>query len=110
MKSDSKSFFLFFFDTFLSLQVVEMGVDEVPALAAVSASSTPTSTIPAIAAPSSMFGSLAQNQLFSAGVGVAGLGIGFALMKQGALRASLMAQRYLTVSLEIPSKDRSYQW
>lgn len=78
-------------------KVVDVGPTEEVAAAATSSTS-------------SFFGSLTQNPLFSAGVGVASLGVGFALFRQGALRASLLAQRHLTVSLEIPSKDRSYQW
>lgn len=57
-----------------------------------------------------LFAGLADNPLFSAGAGVAGLGVGFAFLRQGVLRGILLAQRYYTVSLEIPSKDRSYQW
>ena len=53
---------------------------------------------------------LENNDIFSAGAGVAGLGIGLALFKQSFMRGFLLAQRYYTVSLEIPSKDRSYQW
>lgn len=55
-------------------------------------------------------GSLSDNPLFGAGVGVAGLGVGMALLRRGGLAALMMAQRQMTTSLEIASKDRSYQW
>lgn len=54
--------------------------------------------------------SIRGNSFFSAGVGVAALGVGMAMMRTGLQTGILMAQRHLTVSLEIPSKDRSYQW
>lgn len=56
------------------------------------------------------FHKLMDNPLFAAGAGVAGIGMGMAILKQTVLRTSVLAERMLTVSLEIPSKDRSYQW
>ncbi len=56
------------------------------------------------------FESLTDNPIFGAGVGVAGVGVGLTLLRRGALSGILLAQRHLTTSLEIPSKDRSYQW
>jgi chaperone BCS1 len=44
------------------------------------------------------------------GVGVAGLGMGVALMRKSALSGLMLAERYLTVTMEVPSKDRSYHW
>lgn len=60
--------------------------------------------------PRSFFSKLTDNPLFSAGAGVAGLGIGVAFFRQALLRGSLIAQRQFSVSLEIPSKDHSYHW
>jgi len=54
--------------------------------------------------------SLMDNPIFGAGVGVAGLGIGFSVLRRAAMSGILLAQRYFTTSLEIPSKDRSYHW
>lgn len=53
---------------------------------------------------------LGANPLFSAGAGLIGLTAGLALMTKGAGRAAEFAKRRLLVSLEIPSKDLSYQW
>jgi hypothetical protein len=49
-------------------------------------------------------GNLMKNPIFGAGAGVAGMGVAFALFRQGMLQGSIMLQRQLTVSLEIPSK------
>src|SRR6266542_4732014 len=56
---------------------------------------------------SSLFSS---NPYFSAGVGVLGFGAGLAALRQGLVRGSYLLRRRLLVSLEIPSKDKSYQW
>ncbi|CAG8540826.1 1741_t:CDS:2 [Funneliformis caledonium] len=56
---------------------------------------------------SSLFSS---NPYFSAGIGVLGFGAGLAALRQGLVRGSYLARRKLLVSLEIPSKDKSYQW
>ncbi|POG67368.1 hypothetical protein GLOIN_2v1648549 [Rhizophagus irregularis DAOM 181602=DAOM 197198] len=56
---------------------------------------------------SSLFSS---NPYFSAGIGVLGFGAGLAALRQGLVRGSYLVRRKLLVSLEIPSKDKSYQW
>ncbi|CAG8510537.1 8122_t:CDS:2 [Acaulospora morrowiae] len=56
---------------------------------------------------SSLFSS---NPYFSAGVGVLGVGAGLAVLRQGITRGAGVARRLLLVSLEIPSKDKSYTW
>lgn len=56
------------------------------------------------------FEAMTDNQFFSAGVGVAGIGLGLTVFRRALLSGVIMAQRYFTTSLEIPSKDRSYQW
>ncbi|KAG5437514.1 hypothetical protein PCANB_000942 [Pneumocystis canis] len=50
------------------------------------------------------------NQIFTAGLGLMGLGTGLAFLKYGIIRFSDLLKRYLTISLEIPSKDKSYLW
>ena len=51
-----------------------------------------------------------SNPVFSGGAGLALVGVAAAAGRQ-ALRAGLeVTRKYFTVSLEIPSKDRSYQW
>ncbi|EMR08910.1 hypothetical protein PNEG_02692 [Pneumocystis murina B123] len=51
-----------------------------------------------------------ENQFFIAGLGLMGLGTGLALFRHGIIQSMHLAKRYFTVSLEIPSKDKSYLW
>ncbi|CAG8783857.1 38433_t:CDS:2, partial [Gigaspora margarita] len=53
---------------------------------------------------------LSSNPYFSAGVGVLGVGASLAILRQGLTRGMTIARRQLLVSLEIPSKDKSYAW
>ncbi|CAG8513884.1 4231_t:CDS:2 [Scutellospora calospora] len=53
---------------------------------------------------------LSSNPYFSAGVGVLGVGASLAILRQGLTRGMTLARRHLLVSLEIPSKDKSYAW
>jgi len=57
-----------------------------------------------------MFSGLSKNPMFAGGLGIAGLGVGAAMLRRGLLSGMLVAQKYYTVSLEVASKDRSYQW
>lgn len=57
-----------------------------------------------------MFGQLGKNPMFAGGLGIAGLGVAAALVRRSLLSGMLLAQKHFTVSLEVPSKDRSYQW
>ncbi|CCJ28330.1 unnamed protein product [Pneumocystis jirovecii] len=50
------------------------------------------------------------NEFFTAGLGLMGLGTGLAFFRYGAIRSADLIKRYMTVSLEIPSKDKSYLW
>ncbi|BFZ62645.1 Complex III assembly protein translocase and chaperone [Saitoella coloradoensis] len=56
------------------------------------------------------FSQVTDNPLFGAGFGLMGLGAGLAMARQGVVRAAHMAQRQMLVTLEIPSKDKSYLW
>ncbi|CAG8441676.1 3125_t:CDS:2 [Ambispora leptoticha] len=62
--------------------------------------------------PTNFFTNLfdSNNPYFSAGVGVLGFGAGLAMLRQGLTRGASFARRRLIVSLEIPSKDKSYLW
>ncbi|CAG8461373.1 9005_t:CDS:2, partial [Diversispora eburnea] len=51
-----------------------------------------------------------SNPYFSAGVGVLGVGTALAVLRSGIARGAVLARRILLVSLEIPSKDKSYLW
>ncbi len=66
--------------------------------------------VPSLTSPSSFFAGLQKNPLFAGGLGIAGLGVAAAMARRSLLTGMLMAQKHLTVSMEVPSKDRSYQW
>jgi chaperone BCS1 len=87
-------------------------IEEVLAPVAPTAATTnvPTSGAPATIAPPAFISNLTKNPLFAGGLGIAGLGVGAALLRRGLLSGMLLAQKHFTVSMEIPSKDRSYQW
>lgn len=86
-------------------------VQSIPAVAVPAAVATPPPPAAVTSgSPRSLFSGLTSNPLFAGGVGIAGLGVGAALLRRGLLSGMLFAQRHLTVSLEIPSKDRSYGW
>lgn len=56
------------------------------------------------------YGSLAANPMFSAGAGIAGLGALYGILRGSAKAGMNLVQRHYTISLEIPSKDKSFQW
>ena len=77
-----------------------------PGLAAPSPPSAPR--LPLLPAP--LWDVIRSNPVFSGGAGLALVGVAAAAGRQ-ALRAGMeVTRKYFTVSLEIPSKDRSYQW
>jgi chaperone BCS1 len=80
------------------------------ALTGVSTPPPPSIASSSPAAAPSFFSTITKNPLFAGGLGIAGLGVGAAMLRTSILRGMLLAQKHLTVSLEIPSKDRSYQW
>lgn len=53
---------------------------------------------------------LSDNPYFSAGFGLFGLGFAATLLRQLSSRGFRLAERRMLTSLEIPSKDHSYQW
>ncbi|OLL22730.1 Mitochondrial chaperone BCS1 [Neolecta irregularis DAH-3] len=53
---------------------------------------------------------LSSNPYFSAGFGLMGLGASLALLKQFSIHGLTHAKRHLLVTLEISSRDKSYNW
>ncbi|KAI9496638.1 BCS1 N terminal-domain-containing protein [Zychaea mexicana] len=57
-----------------------------------------------------LLSSITSNPYFSAGFGLIGVGAGLTLLRQGLMLGASYVQRRLLVTLEIPSKDKSYLW
>ena len=53
---------------------------------------------------------LKDNQYFSAGFGLAGVGLGMFAVRQLGSGASMLVRRHMLTTLELNSKDRSYEW
>ncbi|ORZ32704.1 BCS1 N terminal-domain-containing protein [Catenaria anguillulae PL171] len=53
---------------------------------------------------------LSSNPYFSAGFGLFGLGTAAAVVRKSSVHGLALARRRLLVTLEIPSKDKSYAW
>ena len=53
---------------------------------------------------------LGDNPYFSAGFGLAGIGLGVAMLRRGLQGAVILAKRNLLRTLEVTSKDPSYPW
>ena len=68
----------------------------------------------AVSPPSSIMGYfpdwLAMNPYFSAGFGLAGIGAAMSLLRQSSGFVQHVCRKRMLTSLEIPSKDHSYQW
>lgn len=75
---------------------------------------TAPSTVPATTSETrsrSFFSDLiAENPIFSGGLGLMVFGGAIAIVRRGAKVAASTAQRRLLISLEIPSKDRAHPW
>jgi chaperone BCS1 len=59
---------------------------------------------------STLFGSLGANPYFSAGFGLLGVGTGMAALRLGFRHSYTYLRRSALISLEIPSKDKSFSW
>ncbi|KZV73444.1 mitochondrial chaperone BCS1 [Peniophora sp. CONT] len=75
----------------------------------------PTPAVPApqasgASAPSWLSSIIGENQLFAAGVGLMGAGVGLTMLRRGVMLSSTALQRRMLVSLEFNVKDPSYHW
>lgn len=57
-----------------------------------------------------LFSNITSNPYFSAGFGLIGVGAALTVFRQGLNLGAAYVQRRLLVTLEIPSKDKSYLW
>ncbi|XP_036321397.1 mitochondrial chaperone BCS1 [Rhagoletis pomonella] len=53
---------------------------------------------------------LSTNPYFGAGFGLFGIGAGAAILRKGAQGALILFRRHMMITLEVPSRDKSYQW
>ncbi len=74
--------------------------------------STPASLPPAVKQnlPSFVPEWLVENPMFTAGFGLFGVGAAMAILRRGAGLSAHLAKKQLFATLEIPSRDYSYQW
>ncbi|GAA5805843.1 BCS1 N terminal-domain-containing protein [Helicostylum pulchrum] len=73
---------------------------------------TPLNDTPSLDTPEKqgLFSSVTSNPLFSAGFGLIAVGAALSLFKKGTTIGTSVLRRKLLVTLEIPSKDKSYLW
>ena len=57
-----------------------------------------------------LVGSLSSNPYFGAGAGLFGIGLGVAVFKRGMQVGMVLFRRHCMMTLEVPSKDTSYNW
>lgn len=53
---------------------------------------------------------LSTNPYFGAGFGLFGLGAGAAVLRKGLQGALILFRRHMMITLEVPCRDKSYQW
>ncbi|XP_023166701.1 mitochondrial chaperone BCS1 [Drosophila hydei] len=57
-----------------------------------------------------LISSLSTNPYFGAGFGLFGVGASAALLRKGLQGATILFRRHLMITLEVPCRDKSYQW
>ncbi|XP_060861299.1 mitochondrial chaperone BCS1 [Metopolophium dirhodum] len=57
-----------------------------------------------------LLSTLGDNPYFSAGFGLFGLGLGAAVLRKGASAGVVLFRRNFMMTLEVPCRDKSYQW
>ncbi|XP_037959496.1 mitochondrial chaperone BCS1 [Teleopsis dalmanni] len=57
-----------------------------------------------------LIGSLSTNPYFGAGFGLFGIGAGAAILRKGLQGGLVLFRRHLMITLEVPCRDKSYQW
>lgn len=63
-----------------------------------------------MSAVTDLFHGLAENSLFTAGFGLFSVGAGAALLRKGLQGALILFRRNYMITLEVPCRDKSYQW
>uniref|UniRef100_A0A182NCX3 Mitochondrial chaperone BCS1 n=1 Tax=Anopheles dirus TaxID=7168 RepID=A0A182NCX3_9DIPT len=53
---------------------------------------------------------LSENPYFGAGFGLFGVGAGAAILRKGVQGAMILFRRHYMITLEVPCRDKSYQW
>ncbi|KAF4525570.1 hypothetical protein B566_EDAN015059 [Ephemera danica] len=59
---------------------------------------------------SELVSGLSDNPYFGAGFGLFGLGAGAAILRRGLQGATILFRRHYMMTLEVPCRDKSYQW
>lgn len=54
--------------------------------------------------------SLGDNPYFGAGFGLFGVGAAAAVLRKGSQGALILLRRHYMITLEVPCRDKSYQW
>merc|ERR1719188_1488632 len=81
-----------------------------PGAAGAAAGAPPMPTLDSSKLPIPLPDWLTGNPYFTAGFGLVGVGAAMSLLRSGAASAEVVLRRQILMSLEIPSKDFSYQW